>query len=1268
MQRRNFINKSYKHKLRATYTMLMFVVLIFVSTFLYYQVNKIVNPLINEASAQIVDSEARNLGQQFNNQIVMLEQLACTEVFKTGDFSMIKRELDNQMNLHRDIWLSMDYKSVTGKEYAINPGNIKVPASYEKELLTGAPLTIIKKPAVINKSGEYITFIGTKVVDNNGNVKGILTINSRVQQLIMTMENQKLVQNNKLWVVDSMGKPVMGPPKDNKMINDIKNFDKSASVKSSGELSVSTMKGGTGSLIYSSIPNSQGLYLAMGIEHRDFSKAMNFLVFIILAGAILASLFIFVAANKMTTFITTPLTRMVEIIEHSDGTNLIEIPNDLKSSKDEIGILANTIDELVRNIRNNMQALNGEIKERQKAEEELILFNDGLECRVEERTLALTKATNSLTISEDRFRIAMEASHIGLYDADTINNALIVNGVFLKLINAPQYRQGLVKESDWVEFSCKLEDYIYEEDIFKIPQLCDMDLQVSGEDFYTEFRLKEDVNSWFSFIGQATKKDEAGRVMRFIGVLQNISERKTTEALLKAAKEEAEEASKAKSQFLANMSHEIRTPMNAIMGLTHLISQSELNDSQENYISKIDISSKTLLRIINDILDFSKIEAGKMEIENIKFNLDKVFENVSTLYTNLATNKGIDINFDLGEWVPEALIGDPLRLEQIISNLTTNAIKFTSHGEVNIGVRIAAETENKVKLHFSVTDTGIGLTKEQMDVLFTAFTQADNSMTRKYGGTGLGLTITKQLVELMDGEIWVESEYGEGSSFQFMIEFDKVSNIIKPIYEGYPDLLGKKVLVVDHNKTSLMILERMLKSFLLEVTAVGHPYEAIELLEGSNYDLLVIDFNLPELSGIDLYKRLVVNTEIKVPCTIFVSANGRESYYNAVNQLGVKNLLVKPINQSLMFDAVMDALKITAIKEGNKEFNEESQLKFQRALMDKRILLVEDNDINQLVAKDILEQAGIHVSIASNGEEAIKHVHANKFDAVLMDMQMPIMDGYKATEILRKTYSSSELPIIAMTANALLGDRERSIEVGMNDYISKPINPEILFDILVKWLLGSNMKKAESSIEPTANENLEILDYENTLIRLGNKKAFYNDLLNKYYENYSNLVKELSDMILNNQNEEAKRLIHSVKGVTGNIGAVKIYDYIVEFENQFDTLDEISMDDKLKKLRNLNEELLNSINKFILEKAPKEVLKSSDFELYNALTALLEALQKARAKEIKDFMGYLVVNTQDGNYSIKISEIKKLVERYRFKEAKVLVQELMLRIKEPHNG
>ena len=1260
MSKTNFINKSYKDKLRITYTLLMFVILILLSIFLYFQMNMRVKPIIGGIGDHVIDSEAQYLGEWFDSQDKLLELLGSTEPFKNGDISVIKKEIDNQMLKHGDLILSIKYKSITGEEYDNNQYNIKASDGYEKELLAGDSYTLKSQAIFDEKLGEYIVFTGTKIIDNDGNVKGVLSINTSVKDVATSLSKTKMGQLNGIWIFDSFGNVIVNPNEEQTPMFDIESFKKDVNSNQFTEIRTINSKDSSNNLIYGKIPNTENLYLVTRIEQADFTNAIKFLLSIFFCSAIIISILIFVAANKMTNFITRPLTCMVEIIENSDGINFIELPNDLKASKDEIGILANTIDKMAKNIRNNLQALNGEIKERKKAEEHLIVLNDELECRVQERTKALTKATNNLTISEDRFRIAMEASRIGVYDIDCNNNLFVVNSVFLKLINAPEYKQCIIEQRDWVQFDGKLGDYIYEEGILNTIQFSEDNLPMMGEDFYSEFRLKEDQNIWLSFIGQAISEDESGKVVRFIGVLQNISERKKIEVELKAAKEEAEEASLAKSQFLANMSHEIRTPMNAIMGLTHLINQSDLNDSQKNYISKIESSSKILLRIINDILDFSKIEARKLEIENIKFNLYKVFENVSTLYTTSATNKGIDINFDIGEGVPDALKGDSLRLEQIISNLTTNAIKFTSQGEVNVAVRIVDEQEDKVKLHFSVTDTGIGLTNDQIQRLFTAFTQADNSMTRKYGGTGLGLTITKQLVELMNGEIWVESEYDEGSAFQFIIQFDKVPNVISSSHEKYPDLQGKKVLVIDHNKTSLMIIERMLRSFLLEVTAIRDPFEAIELLEKENFDLLVIDFNLPELSGIDLYKRLVVNTEIKVPKTIFVSATGRESYYNQANQLGIKNFLVKPINQSLMFDAVMGALKGAATREVNRDYNEESKIKFQRVLKDKRILLVEDNDINQLVAKDVLELAGIHVSIASNGEEAIKYVRANKFDAVLMDVQMPIMDGYKATEILRETYSSSYLPIIAMTANALKGDREKSIEIGMNDYISKPIDPEILFETLIKWLVGNGTKNIEKPLNEISDKKVEILDFDTTLIRLGNKQNFYYDLLKRYCDNYSKLANEFSHMRMNKQYDEAKRFIHSLKSVTGNIGAIKLNKFIVQFEEQYESYDEDSLNKNLVTLSALNEELLNKITKVISKRDPKEKQLSSNFDVYEALNKLLEALQKARAKEIKESINYLVANIEGKSFMPQVNLIKKLVDRYRFKEAKAVVEELIV--------
>ncbi|PRR82066.1 hypothetical protein [Clostridium vincentii] len=547
MSKTNFINKSYKDKLRATYTLLVFMLLILLSVFLYFQMNTYVKPIIRDIGSHVVDSQAQYLGERFHNQNKMLEILASTETFKSGDIDAIKQELDNQMLKDGNLILSIKYKSITGEEYENNPYNINSSDVYEKDLLTGnSPKA--KTQAIFNETlGEYIVFTGAKITDNTGTVNGVLLINVGVKEVANSLSKTKMGLVNELWIFDSLGNAIVNPNEEQTSILDTESFIKDVDTKPFGEINTINSKDSLNDLVYCQIPNTENLYLAMPIEHGDFSKAVKLLFLIFLCSAIIISFLIFIFANKMTNFVAKPLTRMVKIIEGSNGINSIQIPNDLKSSKDEIGVLANTIDTMATNIRNNVDTLNCEIKERRKAQKHLTVLNDDLECRVQERTKALTKVTENLTISEDRFRISMEASNIGLYDSDCINNILVVNDIFLKLINAPEYKQRFLKESDWTQFNGQFDDYIYEDDVLITTQFSEDNLTMVGKDFYTEFRLKEDPTIWLSFVGQSINKDEFGKAKRFIGVLQNITERKKTEVEIKVAKEQAEEANLAKS-------------------------------------------------------------------------------------------------------------------------------------------------------------------------------------------------------------------------------------------------------------------------------------------------------------------------------------------------------------------------------------------------------------------------------------------------------------------------------------------------------------------------------------------------------------------------------------------------------------------------------------------------------------------------------------------------------------------------------------------------
>ncbi len=544
-----------------------------------------------------------------------------------------------------------------------------------------------------------------------------------------------------------------------------------------------------------------------------------------------------------------------------------------------------------------------------------------------------------------------------------------------------------------------------------------------------------------------------------LGWLVDISWLKKMQAELQEAKEIAEAASHAKADFLANMSHEIRTPMNAIVGFSALAMKTELNKKQRDYVRKIQQSGTHLLGIINDILDFSKIEAGKLSVEHTEFELEKMLENVSNLISEKATTKGLELVFNIGKGTPNYLVGDPLRLGQILVNYSNNAVKFTEQGEIVISIRVEEETDDDALMRFAVCDTGIGLTQEQIGKLFQSFQQADTSTSRKYGGTGLGLAISKKLANLMGGDVGVESEYGKGSTFWFTARLGKgIAKARKFVPE--PDLRGRRVLVVDDNEMSRIVLSDMLTSMTFIVKDVSSGKAALEEIfvaaENKNpYDVVLLDWQMPGMDGIATAKAIRELSLAVLPHLIMVTAYGREEVFKEAALVGFENVLIKPVSSSTMFDTIVQAMAGQYFETRDEAQQETPLLDNLDTIKGSSILLVEDNEFNQQIASELLTDAGFQVDIAEDGQKSIEMLDKHTYDIVLMDMQMPVMDGITATREIRQDERFQNLPILAMTANVMEADIEKCREAGMQDHIGKPIDPDELFAKLLKWLKQS---------------------------------------------------------------------------------------------------------------------------------------------------------------------------------------------------------------------
>ncbi len=655
--------------------------------------------------------------------------------------------------------------------------------------------------------------------------------------------------------------------------------------------------------------------------------------------------------------------------------------------------------------------------------------------------------------------------------------------------------------------------------------------------------------------------EEPGRGI--VASIVDITEERNAAEALRQTRDEAEQATRTKSAFLANMSHEIRTPMNAIIGMAQLLMRTETTQQQREYIERLQVASRTMLGILNDILDISKVEAGMLTVESVEFDLEGVLKDVTDLLAEKAVSKGLELIVDIPAGVPHSLVGDPLRIGQILLNFGSNALKFTEHGEIVLQVRQLEEDADSVLLKVAVRDTGIGIAPEQLARLFQPFQQADTSTTRKYGGTGLGLTIVRDLARLMGGEVGAESTPGTGSTFWATLRVGKGAQR-RRISQSVPDMHGRRVLVVDDNEYARTILSELLGSLTFQVKSEASGPAALRTLRaaaeaGTPFEFVFVDWQMPQMNGVDLALE-IRKLGLRPPPRLFlVTAYGREEVLRGAEAAQFDGVLLKPVSGSMLFDTLLRSLapfdqsgaaQPRAVAAADANLSD---------LTGARILVAEDNDINQLVAGDLLHDAGFTADMANDGQAAIDMASRTRYDLILMDLQMPVVDGFEATRRIRELPGYAATPIIAVTANAMREDRERCLAAGMNDHIGKPFEPPQLWQALRKWLTpagpaataGSRPSPAQDAAGttlPPAVGAVEGLDCAEGLRRMGGKAALYLSMLRKFSAGQRAAGQQVADALAEGDERTAERIAHTLKGVAGNLGASGIQDAAGQLE------------------------------------------------------------------------------------------------------------------------
>ncbi|MCP3926917.1 MAG: response regulator [Desulfobacterales bacterium] len=1108
--------------------------------------------------------------------------------------------------------------------------------AYFKKTLTG--YTVVSD-IIYSKYTKNPVFVISAPIYSNNEIKGTLIGVIKIANFIKTfIDKVKIGKLGKSYIFDSNGLTLSF--KDKSKLIDINNPETGFSgIMKNHSFGVFKCKhNNDGKIVVLKKVSDLGWIIAISAVESDFFKALNhhreFIIVLSFWMAVILGAGIWFMILR---FVIKPIGTIVTHIRGIDvdkDTLKKEIP---VKSNDEVGELTKTLNHMALKLNQSMFNLKNEVQEKKLAEEALMAERD-----------------NSSNIIYNSPNIICEIAPDG--------STIFINPTGLRLTG---YSKKEILGRNWWQILGSKNEVKKFENLLKL-------LEKQNINDY-EMAITSRNGSIHTLSWTYIKKfNEAGEFTSTIGIGNDISRRKIVEKQLKKAHSEMEkrvhertrelvlaneaasESANAKSEFLANMSHEIRTPMNAIIGMCDLVLDTNLSKKQNNFIKIIRSSSRSLLELINDILDFSKIDAGKLVFENLKFNLRDIIEEVTDMYLDKSLEKDIELIVDIDPDVPREVTTDPLRLRQILVNLITNAFKFTSEGEICISVRKNFVKDNNAEIEFCVRDTGIGIKEELSNKLFDVFAQADGSTTREYGGTGLGLAICKKIVDQMDGKIWILSEFGVGSSFYFTVNLEVVNSIRVNKNKAPHELEKLKVLIVEDNPSTMLVLKRFIESFGFKAAMATNGENAIEMFKKSpdgEYGLILMDVKLPGIDGISTSK-IIKRTNREIIPPIIAISNLGNNIENA-KQVGIDSYMIKPIKQSLLFDTIMQNLGYPTNSVPKKKPDLFSSGEFNNT----KILLVEDNAINQMVACEILLSAGISVDKAATGLQAIEMVQEHRdYNAILMDIQMPEMDGIEATKIIKKKMNIKNIPIIAMTAHAMYGDKERCFEAGMDDYVPKPIDQKELFKALRKNIFKFEVEyEIENETEDHEQNKLPGLNVKEGVLRLGGNQEIYSEIVNEFCKTFNNFAKDFESFLSKESYSDAKMQAHSLKGAAGNISADGLY-YTAKL------LEKACMKEDKDHLFNILPEIEEHINeiksssKLIKTNKKNGSLKSEKIEIFDIVKNLSKSLDDSDPIEsevyLNKFKTYVLHNIYDTNLLLIEKKLVSSVTNYDYDSAK----------------